>query len=352
MKPLNHIAYVLGCLLMSVALASCSVIDEDLSGCEPQAAMTYDLQLVTNMTTELQTELTTQTDIQLANEIRQHLSDIFSDFAHDVDLSFYDTVGDSILLQKDEHIMDANQASYTLNLPMRQYMHLAAANVVDNDIVDVVNDNYCHKSMVSQVIRDTIDSHTTGVFTARQPMEVLGDVSQNFNVHLYMANCAAGLIIDPREHKTLEGIRVYSTGFATGFSICDSIYQYSKWPPIVRTSLVELKNQTKGAFLSVNFPSKEQASAATRNVIETEEPFIAEPGDEPLWEFRVYVPHQESKTRTDVTYTETILRVREPLRAGQLKLINCWVGPNDEVFTQDPEVTTSVTFDWQEGLVF
>ena len=41
MKPLNHIAYVLGCLLMPVALASCSVIDEDLSNCkeEQQATM-------------------------------------------------------------------------------------------------------------------------------------------------------------------------------------------------------------------------------------------------------------------------------------------------------------------------
>ena len=336
-----------------MTLVSCSVIDEDLSNCkeESQASLNYDLQLVTNMTTELRTELTTQTDIQLANEIRQHLSDIFSDFAHDVDLSFYDTVGDSLLLQKDEHIMDANQASYALNLPMREYMHLAAANVVDNDIVDVVNDNYCHKSMLSQVIRDTIDSHTTGIFTARQPMDVLGDVSQSFNVHLYMANCAAGLIIDPRERKTLENIRVYSTGFATDFSICDSVYQYSKWPPIVRTSLVELDSQTKGAFLSVTFPSKESSPSGTRNVIETEEPFIAEPGKETLWEFRVYVPHTNSKTRSDDSFTETILRVNEPLRAGQLKLINCWIGPDNEILTQEPDVTTSVTFDWKEGLV-
>ena len=357
MKPLNHIAYALGCLLMPVALASCSVIDEDLSGCEPKpepeksSSLTYDLQLVTNMTTELRTELELKMDIDLAGEIRQHLSGIFTDFAHDVDLSFYDTVGDSVLLQKDEHIMDANQASYTLNLPMREYMHLAAANVVDNELVAVSNDNRCHRSMLSQVIRDTIDSHSTGLFTARQPMEVLGDVSQHFNVHLYIANCAAGLVIDPRDHGTLDDIRVFSTGFATGFNICDSVFQYSQWPPIVKTTLVRAENQKKGAFLSVTFPSKEPASAGTRNVIETEEPFIAQPGDEPLWEFRVYVPHQGSKTRGETTYTETVLRVKEPLRAGQLKLIKCWVGPNSEVMTNNPEVSTSVTMDWEPGLV-
>ena len=58
MKPLNHIAYALGCLLMPVALASCSVIDEVMSGCEPKTEseqssfLTYDLQLETYMTRE------------------------------------------------------------------------------------------------------------------------------------------------------------------------------------------------------------------------------------------------------------------------------------------------------------
>ena len=325
-KPLNHIAYVLGYLLMPVALASCSVIDEDLSGCdqpgppppqpeEPEAEVTYDLRLVTNMTTELRTELTTQADIQLANELRQYLSGIFTDFAHDVDLSFYDTVGDSVLLQKDQHIMDANQASYTLNLPMREYMHLAAANVVDNELVSIANDNRCHKSMLVQAIRDTIDSHETGLFTARQKMEVLGNVSQHFDVHLYMANCAAALVIDPRDHGTVDDVRVFSTGFATGFNICDSTYRYDAKPPIVRTARLALQNQTEEAFCSVTFPSPEQEDVKTRSI------------------------------------TETILRVKTPLRAGQLKIIKCWIGEHGGVISRNSEVSTSVTLNWKDGLV-
>ena len=98
MKSLNHLMSMLGCLLMPVVLASCSVIDEDLSKCKPEAEMKYELTLVTNMTTELKTQLTTQTDIQLAHEIREHLDSIFTDYAHDVDLSFYDTQGDSVRL--------------------------------------------------------------------------------------------------------------------------------------------------------------------------------------------------------------------------------------------------------------
>ena len=81
-----------------MAVTSCSVIDEDLSNCvdvEPveQAELDYELRLVTNMTTELTTQLTTQTDIRLADALKQHLDDIFTDYAHDVDLSFYDTQG-------------------------------------------------------------------------------------------------------------------------------------------------------------------------------------------------------------------------------------------------------------------
>ncbi len=366
MKRLTLIANLVGraekpchrgllCLFASIILLlmSCSVIDDDLSDCYeevPQAQVDYELKLVTNLTTELTTQLTTQTDIQLASALKMHLNDIFTDYAHDVDLSFYDTQGDSILLQKDEHIMDANQASYSLNLPMRQYMHLAAANVVDNEIVDVMYDNRCHRSMIDQIIRDTIDSHTTGIFTARQPMEVLGNVSQNFDVHLYMANCAAALVIDPKNYGSIDEVRVYSTGFATGFSICDSVYHYDRQPPIVRTSVVNLGGVGEQAFCSVTFPSPEPSRAATRTIIETEEPFIAEPSDEVLWEFRVYVPIK-GNTRGEESITETILPLKVPLRAGEFKIIKCRIGDQGEIVPDNSEITTSVTLHWQPGLV-
>ena len=186
--------------VLTAVLTGCSMIDEDLSNCEEQeqeqARLDYELRLVTNLTTELETELSAQTDVDISNALRQFLSSIFTDHAHDVDLSFYDTQGDSLRLQHDQHIMDASQASYTLNLPKREYMHLAVANVLDNQLVDLFDDNRCHTSNLSLTGKDTIPSHTTGLFTARQPMNVLEGVSQQFNVRLYMANCAAALIVD------------------------------------------------------------------------------------------------------------------------------------------------------------
>ena len=328
-------------LLIFWLLTSCSIIDDDLSNCVEQAKMDYELRLVTNITTEINTKLTTQTDLKIAEELRNHLSDIFTDFAHDIDLTFYDTLGDSILLQKDEHIMDANQASYTLNLPMRQYMHLAAANVVDNEIVDVMNDNYCHKSMLSQEIRDTIDSHKTGIFTARQPMDVLEGVDQNFNVRLYMANCSSALVIDPQGYST-KGLQVFATGFATRFNICDSSYVFSDQSPIVRTTRIEgIEKDGEVAFCSVTFPSQEPHTS--RTIIESEEPFIANPDEETLWEIRVYVPHENG------TKDEYVLNIKEPIRAGQFKIIRVKMGENGEIISENSEVGVSVTLDWKPG---
>ena len=330
--------------------SSCSLIDDDLSGCPTDSdssyELNYELRLVTNMTTELQTQLTTTTDVNLSSALRTSLAEVFTDYAHDVDLSFYDTQGDSTRLHHDQHIMDANQASYTLHLPMRQYMHLAVANVTDNNMVSIATDEKCHKAMLRQEQRDTIDSHTTGLFTARQPMEVLGNVSQSFDVRLYMANCAAALVLDPKGYGTADQIRVYSTGFATGFNICDSTYQYSAQPPIVRTIPIAVKGEATRAFCSVTFPSPEirKPAGETRTIIETTEPFIAKAGEEALWEYRVYVP------LPDGSITETILRIKEPLRAGQLKIIKCWLDEHGGVVTLNSEVSTSVTLDWKEGL--
>ena len=331
-----------------LAAESCSVIDEDLSNCGEQAKLDYELRLVTNMTTELRTELTTQTDLQIAQALRDELSNVFSDFAHDVDLSFYDTKGDSARLQHDEHFMDANQASYELNLPMRHYMHLATANILDNKLVTLEEDERCHHSILRQIDRDTIDSHTTGIFTARQPMEVLEGIDQNFKVHLYMANCAAALVLDTQGYD-ISGMQVYTTGFATRFFICDSTFAYPRRSPIVRTTKIAKSEDSQAvAFCSVNFPSR--APSKTRTVIETTEPFIAQPGDEVLWEFRVYVPSPNS-THQETTYTETRLLINEMLNPGQLTIVKGRVGENGVIIPDSPEVGTSVTLDWKEGLI-
>ena len=364
----KYLGIVLSLLLALSLPMACSTIDDDRSDCvdpvppgpeppgpeppgpeppgpeppqpEPEYEMDYELQLVTNMVTELQTELTTQTDINVAQALRTYLSTIFTDFAHDVDLSFYDTQGDSIRLQHDQHVMDANQASYTLNLPKRQYMHLAAANIVDNPIVALANDEFCHQSKLLQLANDTITSHTTGLFTARLPMEILEGVDQSFDVRLYMANCATTLVVDTIG-SGLKDMKVITTGFATGFNIADSTYIFGAKSPIIRTSPVTTHEAGRMKYCSVNFPSPE--APITRTIIETEEPFISVEAADALWELHIYV------TTASGSVTENILYVKSPLRAGQLKVIKAKAFTNGSLDSEDKSVAVSVRLDWSEG---
>ena len=339
-----HIGF-LSCWLTLAMLPSCTMIDEDLSDCvEPdkEAEINYELRLMTNITTEITTKLSTEADQKLAAALRAHLKGIFTDFAHDVDLSFYDTQGDSVRLHHDQHIMDASQVSYTLTLPMHHYMHLASANLLNEKQVSLVDDGYCHPSKLQQVSRDTVDSHTTGLSTARLPMDVKKDVDQDFYVRLYMANCAAVLVVDPRGIDA-RGMKVYSTGFATGLNICDSSYVYQAQAPVVNTSLVgEVNDKEEFGFCSVTFPSKDRKK--TRSVIETT--FDTEDSGETLWEFRVYVTNPTDQN----SITQSILNVRQPLQAGQLFILKGWLDEKGGFHTDDKEtVAVSVTLDWNKN---
>jgi hypothetical protein len=333
-------------------LASCSLIDDEVYKEGDNYELDYELRLVTNMTTELQTQLSTETELELAQSLFTQLSDIFTDFAHDVDLSFYDTQGDSLRLQHDEHIMDANQASYALNLPKRKYMHLATANIVDNKLVDLVEDERCHRAKIIQLqgntrsevdglpVDNVIDSHSTGIFTARQLMEVLEGVDQQFNVHLYMANCASVLVVDT-VGSGVKDINVFTTGFATGFSVADSSYIFVDNPPLVRTTSISGYDSGEMAFCSVTFPSRE--ATVTRTIIETTDPFISPYYDESLWEIHVYA------TAPDGTITLTKLFIRRPLRAGQLMVIKVRAKDDGSVIPIDQAVGFLVVLNWNDA---
>lgn len=348
---LCHRPFLPFCLFTFLSLlTACSMIDEDQSDCGREAKTDYELRLITNMTIELETQLDVTSDKDVIEALREYLKNIFTDFAHDVDLSFYDTQGDSARLYHDQHIMDANQRSYTLYLPMREYMHLAAANLVNNTQVNLTDDHRCHPSKLLQQTADTITPHTTGLFTARLPMDVRENEDQTFSVKLYMANCACALVLDNQGYDT-RGMQVFSSGFASGFNINDSIFAFSGKPSVVKTDELNVKNNRQQCFCSVNFPSREPDM--TRTVIETEEPFIAKEDHESLWEFRVYVPHQDpTRTRADKKVTETVLRVSKPLRAGQLTIIKGKVLADGSVTTDMREVSISVTLDWKPGNIY
>ncbi|MBQ9650695.1 MAG: hypothetical protein IJV13_00550, partial [Prevotella sp.] len=189
-----------------------------------------------------------------------------------------------------------------------------------------------------------LPSHTTGVFTARQPMEVLAGVDQTFNVKMYMANCAAALVIDPRGNNA-KSVKVYATGFATDFDVQDSTFVFPTQSPLIVAEPVTTADDGVYSFCSVNFPSREPANAAasSRVVIETTDPFVADDSTEELWQFQVFVTNQ------DDTITASTLSVRRPLRAGQLTIIKAYLTDDGAVYTDDHTVGVSVTLDWNKG---
>ena len=334
---LRHITTL---FLVAAGLWACSLVDEDLRDCETDYNLDYELRLVTNMTTELQTQLSLAADVTVSNAIRAYLSNVFTDYAHDVDLSFFDVVEDSTILHHEAHIMDANQSSYTLYIPVRKYMHLAVANREANEGIFLEGGSRCHEARLVQQVADTVATHKSGIFTARLPMDIKEEENQQFDVRLYMANCATSLVVDTLGSH-LKDLKVFLTGFATEFDLCDSLYRFS-YTPVVRADEIPLPEPGTLCFASVNFPSREPEMSKV--IIETDDPFVSESAGHSLWQYKVYA------TLPDGKVTETILGLSKPLRSGELKVLKAKARENGQVSPGDPTVAVSVTLDWNPGL--
>lgn len=325
------------CILF--AAAGCRLVDEDFSDCPDELVFDYEMRLVTNVQTEIGTALNMESDISVADALRNYLKDIFSDYAHDVNLSFYDVYGDSLRLHNERHIMNANQSSYTLFIPVRKYMHVAIANIENNQEVVLEEDQFCHTSRLVQPIRDTVKSHSTGLFTARLPIDIKEGEDQQFNVNLYMANCATALVLDTLGSH-IKDIKVFASGFATGFNIADSTYRYD-YTHIVKANRLALDGADSPlCFTTVTFPSR--AVPSSKATIESPEEFIADSSDTIIWRYMVYC------TLNDGTVTETILGANLPLLAGQFKIVKGTILDDGSCAPTAPWVGSIVTLDWIE----
>lgn len=327
--------------------AGCSLVDEDLSDCPDELTIDYEMRLVTNVQTEISSVLNRDSDPAAAGALRNYLRNIFSDYAHDVDFSFYDVEEPMPLLEHLTDIIDDNQARYTLHIPARKYSHLAVANIMDNAQVNLKDNDFCGKSCLLQKegngIPSVVHSHTTGLFTARLSMDIMENVSRTFNVNLYMANCATALVIDNTAPGTPEirGLEAFTSGFATSFNISDSTYVFDSGP-LVRADNIPVEGNSESIYATVQFPSRDPDSKS-KVIIEQTDPFISDYAKESLWEWIVYV------TLPDDSITESRLKIYQPLRAGQLKIIRARIGADGVLSTDDTAVGVSVTLDWGQG---
>lgn len=324
-----------------LAWAGCSPIDDELSECGFE--VDYELKLVTNIQTKLQTQLQTdlelQTNLQLTAALHAHLATVFHDYAEDVDLSFYDAEGDFTRLEHDQHDMNGNEESYTLNIPRMHYLHLATANEKQELSVESDGAGSYHTARLVQTRQDTVPSHTTGLFTARYDMDIKDSIDQTFNVHLYMANSATVLVLDTLG-SGVRDIRVYATGFATGFNIADSSYTFADTAPIVRANSIDTPDDRQYAcFSTVNFPSRNKAVIP----VSTSLPTRADDMVGGIWEYHLYI------TTASGSVTRGVLHSFKPLYAEQVLVVHAKLEPNGAPTTTDTYVGVSVTLDWNQG---
>ena len=323
---------MLTAVLATVLLSACSAIDEDLSDCGNDYELEYELQLETNMQLELQTQLTTETEASVAEALQGHLKNIFSAFAHDIDLFFYEMAGTQELLYNESHVMDDNEKSYRLYLPMHEYRHLALANLQRNSWVKLTGNDFSNTLALQQVVDEPVKSHQTGIFAARTNMNVMEDMSQTFHVDLYMVNCAAVLLLEARGHDAND-VSVVSTGFATGYNVNDNTYSFSDSSPLVHADQVNVGTDSYLCYCTVTFPSSDQPN-----------PGLSSAADEnTYWQFLVTVKN------ADGTTTETTLNIGEPLQAGQLKVVKAYIDVDGVVRTNASKVGVSVKIDWNNG---
>ena len=326
-------------ILGAAAITGCCLVDDDIQNCGQDCELDYEMQLVTNMTAELQTQLSLAAEVAVVPALHKQLDPVFTDFAHDVNLSFYDVEGDSLRLHHERHVMDASETSYSLYIPVRSYMHLALANLEENTGLRLEGDERCHTAVIREADRDTLESHTIGLFTARHPIEMVEGKDQEFDVQLHMANCAATLVLD-----TLGGhvrdIRVFGAGFATEFCVADSSYRYRPGT-VVRAIQASTEEGQPLCFTTVSFPSRR--ATESKVVIDIDDPGEKASVDE-CWQLRVY-------TRlADGSITESVLSVYQTLDPGHYRIVKAHLRYDGSAATKDPDVGVSITTRWVPGM--
>lgn len=352
-----HILFACLVLATTVALSSCSTIDENRDDCEVDFQARYRLNLITNEELEIKRVLG-DTLSGIAADLREHLKDVFTDFGRDLGLHYYALPDSAYTLPLRGNLtteMNASESSCEIFMPILDYMHLATANVQNNGPVKLQNQESCHGAKLEQTADDnTVASQHTGLYTGRTLFTGLTYGKHQYNTDLYIVNCADAIVLDPRTAQ-FSDVTVHTSGFANSFSVCDSIYHFEN-NYVVRSERVELHNTNWLSFCSVNLPSREP-SKNTRMSKEVDEPrFSYDDSGEDIWQYEVYVTmkggYNNGLTIKEGTITKTTLTIHHPLRPGQLKIILGWIDDRGVIHTDDMTVGTSINLDWNPGIEF
>lgn len=312
---------------VSLSLVSC--IDEDLSNCGVDYAVTYRLELSPSIQNELDDKLLTPEEQQLAQQIRGGLNQVLSDRAETMDLSFFSERDESLVKNLIEK-PNSNQLSMSFYLKPDNYHNVALA-VTDREEVVRIHDAASYGSIsLYHWDEDTVDAHSSAIYMGYKLL-LLDERSQSYFVPLYMQNAVPVLVIN-RNNSPASLVSAYTRGTANAFLCADSVFVYED-PAVIRTSRVDSENLT--AFYTVCFPSADTPQARAAG-----DPAESEAS---IWEMDVYTQLPDGK------YVKNTLYVKNPLRAGEMQVIKLKLTDEGELVSDNPEVGVSVELDWKPG---
>lgn len=305
--------------LLSLSLSLVSCIDEDLSRCGVNYSVDYVVHQQTDLQAEVASVLSSPQEQEAAEAVETALGGVFTDLAHDLDLSFY---ANHAQAYHERNIIDASSASFTFYLQQADYRHLTLANVIDETAVTLTGRESDLSLSVNTMADDTLSTHSRPLFSGRTDMPLEGREA-SFRSDLYMLNSAVAVVLAEPEGKQAV-VSGCVSGMASSFAVNDSVYAYS---PQAVTRMEQTRPQGYRVLYATTLPSPDNA-----------------PGnpDDGIWQVKIYVT-------MDGKITENVLHVGEPLSAGKVKIIKGVIKDDGSVSTESPEVGVSVTLDWKPG---
>lgn len=307
------------CLFAFLSLSLVSCIDEDLSRCGVNYSVDYVVHQQTDLQAEVAAVLSSPQEQEAAEAVETALGGVFTNLAHDLDLSFYANHNQAY---HERNIIDASSASFTFYLQQADYRHLTLANVTDEPAVTLEGTDSDLSLSVSSMAGDTLPTHSRPLFSGRLDMPLEGREA-SFRSDLYMLNSAVAVVLAEPAGKQIA-VSGCVSGMASSFAVNDSVYAYS---PQAVTRMEQTQPQGYRMLYATTLPSPDNAQGNP---------------DDGIWQVKVYVT-------MDGKITENVLHVGEPLPAGKVKIIKGVIKDDGSVSTESPEVGVSVTLDWKPG---
>ena len=340
-RPLISVFAAAG-LLVATVLTGCSLIDEDISKCNNQVRLTYQLELDPEIIQELEDELDLHADEDIRAMLKGYIDGVFTNYARDVDLFFFDVNEPMVSLRTLSETMNSASNTYAISMPVRSYMHTAIANVkVSGNVAIAADETYPTLRLDHSKENGVYAPQQSGLFTAHRRLDVGEKANQRFRIKLEMANSATALILDTGKADNVTDIRVEVEGMATSFNVADSSYVFDDTAIF---STEEFSTGYKHCYAAVHFPSHDAIDGDEEDDTKATEYDDDDNLERKTWRWYVYA------TLTDGSVTRSTLEMRPAVKAGQLKIRNAFVKEDGEVGSNEVDVSVTVKLDWKPGL--